>query len=88
MIQRLESLDVDAAGTAEVATGLGWVQQVRGFLDSSEGKLTRRAAELHEQGMTIIVVTHDDRIAERCERVIRLADGLIESDTVNRRRSS
>ena len=42
--------------------------------------------ELHEQGMTIIVVTHDDRIADRCERVIRLADGLIESDTVNRPR--
>jgi ABC-type lipoprotein export system ATPase subunit len=26
------------------------------------------------------MVTHDDRIADRCERVVRLADGLLESD--------
>ena len=30
--------------------------------------------------MTIIMVTHDDDVAERCERVVRLKDGDIESD--------
>jgi ABC-type lipoprotein export system ATPase subunit len=58
-----------------------------GNLDSKTGAaILDLLTELHEQGMTIIVVTHDDRIADRCERVIRLADGLIESDTVNRPR--
>ena len=56
-----------------------------GNLDSKTGAaILDLLTELHEQGMTIIVVTHDDRIADRCERVIRLADGLVESDTVNR----
>ncbi|MBX3362541.1 MAG: ABC transporter ATP-binding protein [Phycisphaeraceae bacterium] len=31
-------------------------------------------------GMTLIMVTHDDSIAKRCERVVRLKDGLIEYD--------
>ncbi len=56
-----------------------------GNLDSKTGAaILDLLTELHEQGMTIIVVTHDDRIADRCERVIRLADGLVESDTINR----
>ena len=33
--------------------------------------------------MTIIMVTHDDRIATRCERVIRLKDGLVDTDRMN-----
>ena len=36
--------------------------------------------DLHEAGMTIIMVTHDERVADRCERIIRLRDGEIESD--------
>jgi putative ABC transport system ATP-binding protein len=35
--------------------------------------------EVHEQGMTVIVVTHEPDIAERTQRVIRLRDGRIES---------
>ena len=35
---------------------------------------------LHAEGQTIIVVTHEEHIAARCERVIRLRDGSIESD--------
>ncbi len=58
-----------------------------GNLDSKTGSaILGLLTELHEQGMTIIVVTHDDRIADRCERIVQLADGLIESDTVNRTR--
>lgn len=39
--------------------------------------------ELHQQGHTIILVTHEADIAEHCHRVIRLVDGQIESDIEN-----
>lgn len=41
--------------------------------------------ELHAQGHTIILVTHEADIAQHCHRVIRLVDGQIESDTNNHR---
>ncbi len=52
-----------------------------GNLDSATGLAILSLFEsLHARGMTIIMVTHDDRIAERCQRVVRLRDGLVESD--------
>ena len=36
--------------------------------------------ELHADGQTIILVTHEDYIAKHALRTIRLMDGLIESD--------
>jgi putative ABC transport system ATP-binding protein len=52
-----------------------------GNLDSSTGEaILQVIEELHRRGMTIVMVTHDDRIATRCQRVVRLKDGLIESD--------
>ncbi len=54
-----------------------------GNLDSKTGEAILTLFEdLHDQGMTIMMVTHDDSVAERCERVVRLRDGEIESDTV------
>lgn len=38
---------------------------------------------LHQRGQTIIMVTHEPDIAAHCERVIRLTDGKMESDTRN-----
>ena len=39
---------------------------------------------MHAKGETIVIVTHDPRIAERCERVVQIVDGRIEKDTFNR----
>ena len=36
---------------------------------------------MHARGETIVVVTHDPRIAERCERVVSIVDGQIEMDS-------
>lgn len=52
-----------------------------GNLDSKTGEAILQVIEgLHKEGMTIIMVTHDDRIATRCQRVVRLKDGNIEYD--------
>ena len=52
-----------------------------GNLDSKTGTaILNTFDDLHRQGMTIIMVTHDDNVADRCERVVRLRDGLIETD--------
>jgi putative ABC transport system ATP-binding protein len=38
--------------------------------------------ELYDQGNTIIVVTHEEDIAEHARRIIRLRDGKLEKDEV------
>ena len=54
-----------------------------GNLDSKTGAaILGLLVELHQQGMTIIVVTHDSRVADQCQRIIQLADGEIESATL------
>lgn len=53
-----------------------------GNLDSSTGEsILQLIEELHSRGMTIVMVTHDDRISKRCQRIVRLKDGMLESDT-------
>lgn len=39
--------------------------------------------EIHKKGNTIILVTHEENIAMHAHRIIRLKDGLVESDTKN-----
>lgn len=39
--------------------------------------------EIHENGNTVILVTHEEEIAAYAHRIIRLRDGIIESDTLN-----
>ncbi len=53
-----------------------------GNLDSKTGEeIMQLFDELHRQGNTIVLVTHEDFIAEHAERIIKLRDGLIEIDT-------
>jgi putative ABC transport system ATP-binding protein len=52
-----------------------------GNLDSKTGNEIMELFEhLYEQGNTIIVVTHEEDIARHARRIVRLRDGLIESD--------
>ncbi len=52
-----------------------------GNLDSRTGEeIMQLFEQLYEQGNTIIVVTHEEDIARHARRIVRLRDGLIESD--------
>ncbi len=52
-----------------------------GNLDSvSGGEVIRLMEAMNQRGLTLIVVTHDPKIAERARRCIRLGDGRILSD--------
>jgi putative ABC transport system ATP-binding protein len=55
-----------------------------GNLDSTTSdEIMRVFGELHRQGQTIIVVTHEPSIAAHAERVVVLRDGRLDSDTRN-----
>ena len=52
-----------------------------GNLDSKSGQAIMEALEkLHDDGHTIILITHETETAEHAGRIIRLRDGEIESD--------
>ncbi|MCH5189049.1 MAG: ABC transporter ATP-binding protein [Oscillospiraceae bacterium] len=55
-----------------------------GNLDSHSGvEVMKILHELHEEGRTIILITHDNEIAKEAERVIRIQDGQIIADYRN-----
>lgn len=55
-----------------------------GNLDSKTGNdIMGMLDELHAEGQTVILVTHEDDIAAHAKRVLRLRDGEVESDVMN-----
>lgn len=53
-----------------------------GALDSHSGEeVLKILEELHREGKTIIIVTHDRNVAARAERIIEISDGAIIADT-------
>jgi putative ABC transport system ATP-binding protein len=55
-----------------------------GNLDSKKSvEIMNLFNEIHANGNTVILVTHEEDIAAYAHRIIRLRDGLIESDTIN-----
>lgn len=55
-----------------------------GNLDSNSGKeVMKTLYELNEEGRTVILITHDDNIANSAKRIIRIQDGKIIEDIVN-----
>jgi putative ABC transport system ATP-binding protein len=56
-----------------------------GNLDSRTGQEVLELIDhLNQQGKTIVLVTHDERVASRAHRVIHMRDGLIEREVTNR----
>ena len=55
--------------------------EATGNLDSKSGKeILDLFDDLNQQGKTLVFVTHDERMVQRCTRIIRLKDGVIEHD--------
>ncbi len=53
-----------------------------GALDSKTGReIMQLFRDLHKQGCTIIMVTHDRQVASNCERIIEIKDGRITADS-------
>lgn len=54
-----------------------------GNLDSETGqRILELFQELNEQGVTVIIVTHDPNVGDHCKRLVKMRDGRLVSDTV------
>ncbi len=59
-----------------------------GNLDSkTSAEIMALFDELHQQGQTVIVVTHEPDIAAHCHRTLRVSDGKIVQDSINEKRA-
>jgi putative ABC transport system ATP-binding protein len=55
-----------------------------GNLDSKTGfEILEILHDMHSRGETVVIVTHDPRIAERCQRIVEIVDGRIVADRRN-----
>ena len=64
--------------------GLLLADEPTGALDSKTStEVMELFDELHRQGLTLVMVTHDPLVAQRAKRVVTLSDGLVVSDKAN-----
>ena len=58
-----------------------------GALDTKTGEeIMALFQDLHREGKTLVVVTHEEEVARHCERIVRFKDGEIVSDEAVRER--
>jgi putative ABC transport system ATP-binding protein len=58
-----------------------WADEPTGALDSeSADEIMELLGELHQDGLTLVLVTHDPAVGARAQRMIRMRDGSIEAD--------
>ena len=43
--------------------------------------------DINNEGMTVFVITHEEEVADQTKRIVRLKDGVIISDTINKQRN-
>lgn len=66
--------------------GILLADEPTGALDSKTGvEIMGLFEELHKEGNTIILITHEQEIADYAHRTIHIRDGRIHSDTLNKR---
>ena len=85
--RELEAIERDALHATAIARALVGepslllADEPTGNLDSATGdEIIRLFDDLHRRGHTIILVTHEPRLAARCPRAIRLTDGRVVGD--------
>ena len=55
-----------------------------GALDSrTTVEILKLFREINRSGVAVVIVTHEQEVAERCDRIIHLKDGVIEKDSSN-----
>ena len=64
----------DGIRDAQESRGLGDVYKRQGT------EVLELISRLNQDGKTIVLVTHDDKVAERAQRVVRMKDGRIDRD--------
>ncbi len=59
-----------------------------GNLDTKTSQLVMEYfQELHQRGHTIVVITHEDEVAQYADRIVSIRDGKIESDKANKKKT-
>ena len=54
-----------------------------GALDSKTGgEVLNMLKELHQEGKTVVLITHDNKIAHEADRIVRIKDGEIVFDSL------
>ena len=84
--RKLSEDEVDAPEVTNIKSLLEIAQRKIEYrnLDSKTSlDIMRLFEEIHEMGNTLIVVTHEEEVASHAHRILRLRDGMVESDLKN-----